>query len=110
MILTVLLNSLLAGMFWLAAGLCGLTRHFLLEPRLVGYPKSKEWLQNVFFVYASCLIFVGLRFLTIWYTGEANVSPPGATSMGVFIAAITLIYKSSLLADTISKWRPQLGA
>ena len=55
--------SLFAGLFNFAAGTCGLSRHFQLEPGMANHPKAPKWLPNVFFTFSSVLIYAGLRFM-----------------------------------------------
>lgn len=95
-----LLNTLIAGLAYLIAGTCGITRHFLLEPRIKHFPRKPSWLLHVFFVFSATLLWIGLRFMWFWFIGEATVVPPGATGTGVVLALVTLLYKSSLLWDT----------
>lgn len=99
----ILLNTFAAGFFYLAAGICGLVRHFLLEPKLLAEPRTPRWLLRVFFGFSCVMIYVGLRFLTAWATGAATVTPPGATAIGVLVAVTIFTYKGSLLYDTVTR-------
>lgn len=98
-----LLNTFAAGFFYTLAGICGLIRHFLLEPKLPALPKTPRWLLHVFFAFSAVLIYIGLRYLTAWYTGAATVTPPAATGLGVLLSATLLTYKGSLLYDTATR-------
>lgn len=98
-----LLNTFAAGFFYLAAGICGLIRHFMLEPKLLAEPRTPKWLLRVFFGFSTVMIYVGLRFLTAWATGAAVVTPPAATSIGVLVAFAICVYKGSLLYDTATR-------
>jgi hypothetical protein len=104
--MTPLINSLFVGLFYLFAGLCGLVRHFLLEPGMANYPKAPKWLLNVFFAFSSVLIYAGLRFLWVWATGEGVRVPPGATGMGVLLAFATFVYKASMLYNVLRQRYP----
>ena len=101
-----LINSLLAGLFYFAAGSFGLVRHFLLEPGMANYPKAPKWLLNVFFAFSSVLIYAGLRFLWAWGTGEGATVPPGVTGMGVMLAGATFVYKASMLYNVLRQRYP----
>lgn len=101
-----LTNTLLAGVFYLLAGICGLVRHFILEPRMENYPRAPGWLLNVVFAFAAVLIFAGLRFLWAWGSGAAASIPPGATGMGVVLSASLLMYKASMLGNVLFQRYP----
>jgi hypothetical protein len=60
----------------------------------------------VFFGFASVLIFVGLRFLWVWGTGEGATVPPGATGLGVLLATSTFVYKGSMLYNVLRQRYP----
>lgn len=104
--MTPLINSLLAGLFYLGAGVSGLVRHFLLEPAMANYPKAPQWLLNVNFAFSSVLIYAGLRFLWSWGTGEGSAVPPGVTGMGVLLASATFVYKASMLTNVLRQRYP----
>ncbi len=104
--MTPLFNSLAVGLFYFAAGLCGLVRHFLLEPGMPNYPKAPQWLLNVFFAFSSVLIYAGLRYLWMFGTGEGATVPPGATGMGVLLAFATFVYKGSMLYNVLRQRYP----
>lgn len=99
----VLMTTFVAGFFYLFAGVCGLVRHFLLEPKIADGPKTPKWLLRVFFAFSTVMIYVGLRFLTAWYTGAALTVGPAATGIGVLVAVTTATYKGSLLYDTFTR-------
>lgn len=101
--MTLLVNTFFAGTFYLLAGVFGLTRHFLLEPHIPEQPKTPVWLLRVFFTFSAIMIYVGLRYLTSWFTGAAIVAPPAATGLGVLISGTILMYKGSLLYDTATR-------
>jgi len=101
-----LTNSFYAGLFYTLAGCFGLIRHFLLEPRMPNYPRAPQWLLHVFFGFAAILIFAGLRFLCAWATGEGRSVPPGATGMGVLLAAALFVYKGSMLGNVLHQRYP----
>lgn len=101
--MTLMLNTFFAGLFYTMAGCFGLTRHFLLEPRIPDNPKTPVWLLRVFFAFSAVMLYVGMRYLTAWYTGIAVVAPPAATGVGVLIALAILSYKSALLYDTVTR-------
>lgn len=97
-------NTLATGMFFLLAGLCGLVRHFILEPSLAEtLPRTPRWLLRVFFGFSVVMSYVGAKYLTLWYSGLATTAPPGSTGMGVLIAGTILSYKAALLADTLTR-------
>lgn len=97
------LMTFAAGALYLIAGLCGLIRHFLLEPRLVIIPRTPRWLLRIFFGFSTVMIYVGLKFIAVWAEGLATQSPPGVTGLGVLIAFTIFTYKSSLLYDTLTR-------
>lgn len=99
------LNTFIAGLAYIIAGLCGLTRHFLLEPKYEAIPKAPAWLLHVFFFFSAVLLFVGTKFMWAWANGTATHAPPGATGMGVITAVAMLLYKSALLKDTINQFK-----
>lgn len=99
----ILINTFLAGLLYLVAGIAGLIRHFLLEPKLVNEPRTPKWLMRIFFGFSTVMIYCGLRFLSAWYTGAAVTTPPGVGGMGVLLAVTLAIYKGSLLYDTITR-------
>jgi len=92
-----LTNTFWAGAFYLLAGLCGLIRHFLLEPQMPNYPRAPKWLLHVFFAFAAVLVYAGLRFLWAWGTGQGTSVPPGTTGMGVLLSFAVFAYKASML-------------
>lgn len=98
--MSALLNTFAAGFFFTLAGVFGLIRHFLLEPAMEDHPKAPKWLLRVFFGFSTVTTYVGLRYLTAWYTGAAVVAPPAATGLGVLLAFTLFVYKGSLLYDT----------
>lgn len=101
-----LTNTFYAGLFLLIAGLCGLVRHFLLEPNVPNYPRAPQWLLHVFFAFATVLIFLGGRFLTAWASGAAVTTPPGATPSGALLALVLVVYKGSLLVNVLMQRYP----
>lgn len=98
-----LLNTFAAGFLFTLAGIFGLVRHFILEPHLPAEPRTPKWLMRVFFGFSTVMIYVGLRYLTAWYTGAAITAPPAATGLGVLLAFTLFVYKGSLLYDTITR-------
>lgn len=97
-------NTFLAGLFYLLAGMSGLTRHFLLHPTVPeGTPRTPAWLLSVVFAFSVVMVYSGLRFLTVWYTDEAVDVPPGVTGYGVLLAGSIFGYKISMLIDTIRR-------
>jgi hypothetical protein len=98
-------NTLAAGILFLFAGLCGLVRHFLLEPTLPAevLPKTPRWLLRIFFGFATVMAYVGLRYILIWNSGLATTVPPGVTGLSVLIAGTIFTYKGALLADTLTR-------
>ena len=104
--MTLLINTFLAGTFYLLAGCFGLVRHFLLEPTMTNLPSTPKWLLRVFFGFSVVMVYVGLRYITVWASGEATTVPPAATGLGVLIAFTIFTYKSSLLFDTYTRKVP----
>ncbi len=98
--------SLFAGVFYLVAGCLGLARHFLLEPSIPNYPRAPRWLLNIFFAFASMLVFAGLRYLSVWLIEQNPSTPPNATAMTVLISGGILIYKSGLFANVLTQRYP----
>jgi uncharacterized membrane protein len=98
-----LINTFVSGVFFLLAGIFGLVRHFLLEPRIPVEPKTPTWLLRVFFGFSTVMLYVGMRYLVAWYTGAALYVPPAATGLGVLIALAVFTYKGSLLYDTVTR-------
>lgn len=98
--MNLLINTFFAGFFYLLAGLFGLTRHFLLEPRMPDLPKTPRWLLRVSFGFSVVMVYAGLRYLTAWGSGIATTVPPAATGFGVLLAFSIFTYKGSLLYDT----------
>jgi len=103
--MTIMTNTLLAGAAYVLAGIFGLIRHFMLEPKVQAMPRAPTWLLHVFFCFSAVLVYVGLRFLWAWGTNSAMTSPPGATGMGLLMAISLLVYKASLLKDATSQYR-----
>lgn len=98
-------NSLIAGVFMVASGCSGLARHFLLEPAAAHYPKAPAWLNFVFFLFSSVLIFLGLRFLVAYVSGAVG-SPPNAGPTMAFLSIFILIYKVSMLVNVLRQRLP----
>lgn len=99
------LNTLAAGVMLTLAGTSGLIRHGLLEPSMPNYPKGPPWLLGVFFVFASFLIFIGLRYVTTFFIG-VDQTPPGAAAVMVSMSFMLLIYKVSLLVNVLMQRYP----
>lgn len=98
-------DSLLAGLPLVIAGICGLVRHFLLDPTMLRYPRAPGWLLGVFFLFSSVLIYAGLRFLLAWYLEQPGV-PPNAQPMMVVLAWAVLMYKGSMLWNVFKQRHP----
>jgi len=103
----VLLNSLIAGICLTLAGCCGLTRHFLLEPQVENFPRAPKWLLNVYFIFASVLMFAGLRFLNAYWVADTTDIPPNASPMMVLLASTILFYKGSMLVNVLNQYYPK---
>lgn len=93
-------NSLIAGVFFMAAGILGLVRHYLLEPKIANYPQAPAWLLKDFFFFAGVLVWWGLRYLGTWWEGE--VTQPST----VFFAFSVLLYKGGLFVNTLRQRLP----
>jgi len=102
--MNVLTNTLIAGSAYVIAGILGLARHFMLEPKVKAQPKAPAWLLHVFFCFSAILVYVGLRFLWAWGSGAAHTAPPGATGMGLLMALALLVYKAALLKDATDQY------
>ena len=101
--MNLLINTFFAGFFYTLAGVFGLIRHFLLEPRIPDMPKTPRWLLQVFFGFSVVMLYAGMRYLTAWGSGIATTVPPAATGFGVLLAFSVFTYKGSLLYDTITR-------
>lgn len=101
--ISLMINTFMAGLFYTLAGVFGLTRHFLLEPKIADMPKTPRWLLQVFFAFSVVMIYAGLRYLTAWATGQATTVPPAATGFGVMLAFAIFGYTGSLLYDTFTR-------
>lgn len=97
--------SLFAGIFMTIAGSCGLLRHFLLEPKVLTYPRAPSWLLSVFFFTSAVFIFIGTRYLAAWVMNEPG-TPPNASPMAVFLAGTLLVYKAALLGNLLRQHYP----
>lgn len=98
-------DSLLAGLPLVVAGICGLVRHFLLEPRMEHYPKAPGWLLLVYFAFAVVLIYLGLRFLLAWL-GESDRIPPNAQPGFVLMGWTAFLYKGAMLLNVLRQRYP----
>lgn len=98
-------QSLLTGIFWLLAGVCGMIRHFLLEPRTTTYPRAPAWLLAVFFAAATFFIFLGLRFVAAYVAREPGIPPQASPSM-MATSMVVLIYQAALLANILRQHYP----
>lgn len=97
-------NTFIAGLLFFLSGVSGLVRHFLMHPTVPeNTPRPPKWLLGVVFGFSTIMIYAGLRYLTIWMTGQATDVPPGASGMGVLIAGTIFAYKISMLIDTIKR-------
>lgn len=107
--ISLIISTFFAGIFYLLAGVFGLTRHFLLEPKIADMPKTPRWPMLVFFAFSVVMVYAGMRYLTSWATWQATTMPLAATGFGVMLAfAIFVIfaifaYKGSLLYDTTTR-------
>lgn len=98
-------DSLLAGIPLAVAGICGLVRHFLLEPRMEHYPKAPGWLLFIYFIFSVVLIYLGLRFLVAWF-GEDRGIPPNAQPGFVMLGWTVLLYKGAMLINVLRQRYP----
>jgi hypothetical protein len=103
--MTVVSNTLAAGILLTASGSCGLLRHFLLEPKTPNYPKAPSWLLGVFFIFSTFLIFIGLRYINTAIIG-VDTTPPGAATVMVSMSAMLFFYKVSLLTNVLMQRYP----
>lgn len=98
-------DTLAAGVFLLMAGSFGLLRHFLLEPRMPNYPKAPPFLLAVFFLFATVLIVVGLRYINAWIAGETTI-PPAASPTMAFLSFMIMFYKGTMLFNVLRQRLP----
>lgn len=101
-----LTTTLFAGLFLTLSGMSGLTRHFLLEPKMTNYPKAPTWLLYVFFFFSAFLFFLGVRYLWTWAVEDTTTIPPGASTTMMMLSCAILIYKGSLLANVLRQRLP----
>lgn len=97
--------SLYAGIMWILAGCCGLTRHFVMEPKMTTFPKAPPYLHFVYFLTSTYFLFVGLRFAFAWYLGETGI-PPNASPSSVALAGVMLNYKATMLINILRQRYP----
>lgn len=93
-------NTLVVGLFFMVAGMLGLARHYLLEPKIANYPQAPRWLLTIFFYFGAVLIWWGMRYLGAWWDG-APTQPST-----VFFALSVLIYKGGLFVNTLRQRLP----
>lgn len=98
-------DTLLAGACLSVAGISGLARHFLLEPRIATYPRAPKPLLAVFFVTSVTFLFLGARFLAVYVNGERGV-PPEATHSLALLAVVLMLYKLSNLVNVLRQHYP----
>jgi len=100
------INTLAAGVLLILSGMSGLLRHFLFEPQMTNYPKTRPWLMWVYFGFASSLLYLGLRYVTIFFTDKTQTIPPQAGGVMVFLAFVITVYKFAMLANTLTQRFP----
>lgn len=97
--------ALTTGIELAIAGILGLMRHLLLEPRMLKYPKAPPIVLFGVFVLSAGALVVGFQLLLVWASGVMTV-PPGPQSKLQWITHCLLIYKSCMLGHTIMQRYP----
>jgi hypothetical protein len=82
-------------------------RHFLLEPLSLHYPKAPGWLRHTMFLFATVVIFLGLRFVWAFMSDAPDVMPPQPGASMELMSMILVIYKGSMLANVLRQRYPE---
>lgn len=101
------LNTFWSGIFLTLAGASVLVRHLLLEPGLVNFPKAPKWLLNVYFLFATVMIYLGIRYLWAWKMGDTTTIPPAASPAMVLQSAALSIYNGAMLVNVVNQRMPK---
>ncbi len=98
--------ALIVGVLLCLAGAFTLTRHFLLEPVSVHYPRAPFWLRNSMFLFAAVLIFIGMQFLWTFASGAPDIIPPQPSPSTQMLAVALALYKAAMLGNIVRQRYP----
>lgn len=93
--------ALFVGVMLVLAGGLTMARHMLLEPVSTHYPKAPLFVRNSMFAFAAVLLFLGLRFLWVFFDGQENTIPPQPDPSTQLLAAALVFYKAVMLVNII---------
>jgi membrane peptidoglycan carboxypeptidase len=100
-------GALFTGAMLILAGGFTLARHFLLQPISTHYPKAPKLIQNVIFLFAGALLFLGLQFVWVFWSGKPNTIPPQPSATMQFLATSLVFYSGAMLANIIRQRYPE---
>ncbi len=93
--------ALFTGVMLLIAGGLTMTRHMLLEPVSTHYPKAPLFVRNAMFGFAAVLLFLGLRFVWVYASGQPDTIPPQPDPSIQLLATALVAYKSVMLTNIV---------
>lgn len=99
-------GALVTGLLLILAGCLTMIRHFLLEPGSSHYPKAPGWLRHIMFVFASIVIFLGLRFVWAYIDDAPNIVPPQPGASMELMAFALVVYKGTMLLNVLRQRYP----
>jgi len=98
--------ALITGVMLSLAGVLTLARHYLLEPVSLRYPKAPFWLRNSMFLFAAILIYVGMKFLWVYFSDQPDTLPPQPAPSTQLLALSLVLYKAAMLANIVRQRYP----
>lgn len=93
--------SLYTGMMLLLAGGLTMCRHILLEPISTYYPKAPMFVRNFMFLFASVMLFLGLRYTWVFWSNQPNITPPQPDPSMQLLTTALVVYKTAMLVNII---------
>jgi hypothetical protein len=92
-------GALFVGVALLVTGIVSVARAFLLDPRSERYPKAPAFVRHTIFGFGTLMCWLGLHYLTVFFSDSASTSPPQPGAEMQFISTVLCIYKTILLAN-----------
>jgi hypothetical protein len=100
-------GALFTGLMLILAGCLTMARHTLLEPASTHYPKAPMFVRNFMFLFAAVLLFLGLRYVWVFYSGQPNTTPPQPDPSMQLLAIALVVYKTAMLCNIIRQRYPE---
>jgi len=98
--------ALITGVLLTLAGVLTLARHYLLEPVSIRYPKAPFWLRNSMFLFATVLIYIGMKFGWVYFSGQPDGIPPQPAPSTQLLAVALFFYKAAMLGNIVRQRYP----